>query len=79
MIFERPGPSKKKKTHRKPDLWSAAAQGPVSVTVLADQQGFQLYSSGVLTGSCGTQLDHGVLVVGFGSVDGTDYWKVDNS
>merc|ERR1712137_1100712 len=53
--------------------------GPVSVAIEADQSSFQHYGSGVLTGSCGTRLDHGVLAVGFGSRDGVDYWKVKNS
>jgi len=53
--------------------------GPVSVAIEADQMSFQMYSSGVLTGSCGTNLDHGVLAVGFGTSGGTDYWKVKNS
>jgi len=61
------------------DLKSAVAQQPVSVAIEADQQSFQLYQSGVLTGECGTQLDHGVLAVGYGSEHGTDYWKVKNS
>merc|ERR1719345_516414 len=60
-------------------MLEAVAKGPVSVAIEADKSVFQLYKSGVLTQTCGSQLDHGVLVVGYGTLDGQDYWKVKNS
>jgi len=60
-------------------LEDAAAAGCVSVAIEANQFAFQYYSSGVLTGACGTDLDHGVLVVGYGALNGETYWKVKNS
>jgi len=62
-------------------LESALCEGPVSIAIEADQSSFQQYTSGVLTSDdCGKNLDHGVLLVGFGT-DATygDYWKVKNS
>jgi len=60
-------------------LEAACSEGPVSIAIEADQSSFQQYESGVLTGSCGTSLDHGVLLVGYGTDGGDDYWKVKNS
>eukprot|EP01010_Urceolus_cornutus_P004796 NODE_785_length_1345_cov_300.051698_g593_i0.p1 GENE.NODE_785_length_1345_cov_300.051698_g593_i0~~NODE_785_length_1345_cov_300.051698_g593_i0.p1 ORF type:complete len:333 (+),score=53.71 NODE_785_length_1345_cov_300.051698_g593_i0:84-1082(+) len=63
----------------KEDLMSAVAQQPVSVAIEANLPFFQMYKRGVLKTICGAMLDHGVLVVGYGTLAGTDYWKVKNS
>lgn len=60
-------------------LMEAVAQQPVSIAIEADKSVFQLYHSGVLTGKCGSALDHGVLAVGYGTEKGQDYWLVKNS
>nr|KYP42355.1 Vignain [Cajanus cajan]KYP42367.1 Vignain [Cajanus cajan] len=61
-------------------LLKAVANQPVSVSIDAGVSAFQFYSSGVFTGQCGNEIDHGVTVVGYGSTDdGTKYWIVKNS
>jgi hypothetical protein len=64
--------------HTENGLGAAVDMQPVSVAIEADQSGFQLYKSGVFCGVCGTNLDHGVLAVGYGT-DTQPYWKVKNS
>lgn len=60
-------------------LKAALAKGPVSVAIEADQFAFQGYTGGVITSGCGSNLDHGVLTVGYGTDAGQDYFLVKNS
>ena len=60
-------------------MMTALSLQPVSIAIQADQKSFQLYKSGVFTDACGTGLDHGVLVVGYGTMSGKDYYRVKNS
>ncbi|KAM5578300.1 senescence-specific cysteine protease SAG39 [Rosa sericea] len=61
------------------DLLKAVANQPVSVCIQAEGA-FEYYSSGVLTGYCGTDLDHCVTAIGYGTTDeGIDYWLLKNS
>jgi len=65
-------------TNSEDALKIAAAQQPISVMVDASQWP-SFYSGGVYSESCGTNLDHYVMVVGYGTMGGQDYWKVKNS
>ena len=64
----------------KTQMKAALDKQPLAVAIEADKFVFQTYQSGVLTSSkCGTNLDHAVLAVGYGTEDGQDYWLVKNS
>lgn len=55
---------------------AAVAIGPVAIAVQANQNEFQYYKSGIISSGCGQNLDHAVLLVGYGTSNGTPYWKV---
>ncbi|KAJ8761372.1 hypothetical protein K2173_001502 [Erythroxylum novogranatense] len=50
-------------------LLKAVANQPVSVAIDAGGSAFQFYKSGVFTGDCGNDLDHGVTAIGYGASD----------
>ncbi|XP_071696690.1 low-temperature-induced cysteine proteinase-like [Rutidosis leptorrhynchoides] len=59
----------------------ATAQQPVTIGIVGSAYDFQLYTGGIYNGQCSSSaynLDHAVLIVGYGSQDGEDYWIVKN-
>ncbi|KAG9446422.1 hypothetical protein H6P81_012550 [Aristolochia fimbriata] len=61
-------------------LINAVSHQPVSVAIDAGSMDFMFYQEGLFTGSCGTFLNHGVTVVGYGETkEQNQYWIVKNS
>ncbi|KAL6655029.1 hypothetical protein ACP70R_005855 [Stipagrostis hirtigluma subsp. patula] len=70
-------------TRSEASLANAVAAQPVAVSIEAGGANFQHYKKGVYNGPCGTRLNHGVTVVGYGQEPaaggGERYWIVKNS
>ena len=63
-------------------LMRAVQHQPVSVAIQANKRSFQMYQSGIYSDpDCGFELDHGVLLIGYGydKKYDMDYWIVKNS
>ncbi|XP_036442873.1 cathepsin L1-like [Colossoma macropomum] len=58
-----------------------AVVGPITVAIDADHPSFMFYSSGIYVNpKCSSSnLNHAVLLVGYGSKGGKDYWLIKNS
>jgi len=62
-------------------LKEAVAKQPVAVGIYGESRSMMLYTGGVYTnaGCSRKKIDHGVLIVGYGSDDTMDYWLIKNS
>ncbi|KAF5728728.1 Xylem bark cysteine peptidase 3 isoform 1 [Tripterygium wilfordii] len=63
-------------------LLCATVQQPISVGMDGSAIDFQLYTGGIYDGDCSDNpddIDHAVLIVGYGSENGEDYWIIKNS
>jgi len=54
-----------------------AQNGPLSIAL--DAMSWQSYSGGIMSNCVGSQLDHGVLIIGYDTTFSTPYWIVKNS
>ncbi|KMT04416.1 hypothetical protein BVRB_8g180920 [Beta vulgaris subsp. vulgaris] len=64
------------------DLLCATVRQPISVGIDGSSIDFQLYTGGIYDGTCSSNPDdinHAVLIVGYGSEGNKDYWIVKNS
>ena len=63
------------------ELMKAVNLGPVSVAIEAGTKFFKEYSAGIIQDrNCGMNLDHGVLLVGYGeNARGIPFWIIKNS
>jgi len=61
-------------------LKASIEKQPTSVSVQADKSPFRYYKGGIITGTaCGTDTDHAITAVGYGTDNGVEYYKVRNS
>jgi cathepsin L len=54
---------------------------PMAIGIDGSQSSFSSYKSGIYDdeAGCGTSVNHGVLMIGYGTEGGVDYWILKNS
>jgi len=61
-------------------MLNATSKQPLALAIEADQSSFQFYNSGVIDdASCGKSLDHTLLLIGYGTESGKQYWTLQNT
>ncbi|XP_057740852.1 low-temperature-induced cysteine proteinase-like [Arachis stenosperma] len=63
-------------------LLCATVKQPISAAIHGSSLDFQLYTGGIYDGDCSSNpddIDHAILIVGYGSEGDEDYWIVKNS
>ncbi len=59
---------------------AALQNQPISIAIAAASSTFMLYKGGIISSSaCGTNVDHAVNLIGYGSENGQDFWIIRNS
>lgn len=59
---------------------SAVSKRPITAAINVDPSKIKLYKGGIIDESmCGPKLNHVVTIVGYGTLNGVDYWLVRNS
>ena len=57
-------------------LKKLVAQHGAVLTTVAVHGGFQPYKGGIFQGCTNNNINHGVVVVGYGTENGVDYWII---
>ncbi|CAG9313014.1 unnamed protein product [Blepharisma stoltei] len=61
------------------NLMGLVVQQPITVVVQSNQAAWRMYTGGIISQDCGTDVDHSVLIVGFDNTNNPPYWIVKNS
>ena len=60
-------------------LKKAVANGPVGSSIDGNNDMFRNYAGGIIDSGCTTARNHAIVIIGYGSEDGRDYWLCKNS